>query len=122
MNYKVVGEQFGDGPWVPVSQMKQKLSVVTAVSIVHLLPQLLLSVTVVSRPLLTCLNLRLEMTYPKRIPFLYNVTLTFSSLNIRRLPITMRDMVVDMILSQVKKKKVCSQISDGTQDESKIEA
>ena len=24
MNYKVVGEQFGDGPWVPVSQMKQK--------------------------------------------------------------------------------------------------
>ena len=22
--YKVVGEQFGDGPWVPVSQMKQK--------------------------------------------------------------------------------------------------
>lgn len=45
-----------------------------------------------------------------------------SPLNIRRLLITMRDMVVDTILSQVKKKNVCSIISDGTQDESKLEA
>ena len=45
-----------------------------------------------------------------------------SPLNIRRLLITMRDMVVDKILHEVQKTSVCSLVSDGTQDESKLEA
>lgn len=45
-----------------------------------------------------------------------------SPMNIRRLLVTMRDMVVDKILAEVQKTKTCSIISDGTQDESKLEA
>lgn len=45
-----------------------------------------------------------------------------SPLNIRRLLITMRDMVVNRIVANVRKSGLCSLISDGTQDESKLEA
>jgi hypothetical protein len=45
-----------------------------------------------------------------------------SPLNCRRLLITMRNMVVKKIVADIKNTKVCSLISDGTQDESKMEA
>ena len=45
-----------------------------------------------------------------------------SPLNCRRWLITMRDMVVTKIVAATRKMRVCSLISDGTQDESKMEA
>jgi hypothetical protein len=45
-----------------------------------------------------------------------------SPLNCRRLLITMRDMVVTKIVAAIENTRVCSLISDGTQDESKLEA
>src|SRR5688572_33055984 len=120
VNYKVVGEMFGDGPWVPVSQMKQKA--VSGDSCQHSSPTSPVtpaSAEPDSRQAIPSTSFTASVnvsqlasgdTYPRRTPFWYNVTLEFSPLNNRRLLITMRDMVVYKIpvLSQVKKRKVCS--------------
>ena len=45
-----------------------------------------------------------------------------SPLNCRRLLITMRDMIVKKVVADINSTRVCSLISDGTQDQSKMEA